>query len=703
MIPQYDPPEELRPFCNLWKEKFTLAAEYKKKVFDKYAEVGRQYYAGPHDFVFDKEEVAKFGKPQFKMTFNKVYELVSLFGPILYHRNPTRVVTTRPSWKPSVPSGPPPGPPMQPGMPPMPPGPLSGAMAQMTAPDPMGDMQDALLRDKASLIEHYLNYTPNELDLKGQMRLAIDEALVKGRGTLWCQAHTPPQSQQKLVGSFFRTVDDLLTDPDHTSLDKAKWIARKCCRPAWDVEREYGLPPGYLKGTRESTAVAAATSNGTLNHEKKQGKTADLVEYYEVWSKMGMGVRLKPHQKQTLLGELSQVTEIFGDYVYLVICPSCPYPLNIPEQLVRALASVTPEGAQAFLSPPPFEPGPPGPNGEPPMLVPVPHPPEIQQQVDTLTQIRERVQWPIPLWMDDAWPVTCIDFRPLFDCSWPLNLLTPALGEQDFLDWAYSFLASKIKTTSRDFIAYQKGISDETLDTIEKGPDLTLIPLEGGMAKNISEQIQFLQHPQMNTDIHTVLQAIEKNFEKRTGLSEAMYGQTAHAYRSAAEAGMKGQMTQIRPDDMANIVEDAAGLMARKEAIAARLILKGADVAPIVGPMGATFWDQQVASQDAFTVVREFDIRVESGSAKKPNKDAQVQNTQDAAQFLLPFLQQMGQTTGNWGPLCAFIKDYAAARDWDVTKYDVDPASFMPPPPPPMPPGAPPQGPPQQGPPPPAA
>jgi hypothetical protein len=358
MIDDHDGPEAMRPFCNLWKEKFELAKKHKRDAFGKFADEARLYYVGPHDHVFKKDGADKWGKPTYEMTFNKVYELVSLFGPLLYHRNPVRVVTTRPKWKPGSPpqQAPmaPPGPPMQPpppGMPPPPPGPagampggpgampppgpLSGAIMGAMGP-PQPDMQDQLLRDKASILEMVLNYTPNELDLKGHMRLAIDEALVKGRGTLWSETYTPPNSKQKLVGSFFHSVDELLIDPDLPSLEKSKWIAKECCAPVWEVEREYGMAPGSLKATLESSEAAAAVNNGSTSEEKKQGKTADLVKYWKVWSKMGLGVRLKPKQMQNVLGELSQVTEVFGDYVYLVICPKCPYPLNIPAPLVDA-------------------------------------------------------------------------------------------------------------------------------------------------------------------------------------------------------------------------------------------------------------------------------------------------------------------------------------------------------------------------------
>ena len=58
----------------------------------------------------------------------------------------------------------------------------------------------------------------------------------------------------------------------------------------------------------------------------------------------------------------------------------------------------------------------------------------------------------------------------------------------------------------------------------------------------------------------------------------------------------------------------------RKEAFASRWMLEAEDVAPIVGPVGAMVWQQQIMSSDINLVVKEFDYRIEAGSIRKPNK-----------------------------------------------------------------------------------
>ena len=135
--------------------------------------------------------------------------------------------------------------------------------------------------------------------------------------------------------------------------------------------------------------------------------------------------------------------------------------------------------------------------------------------------------------------------------------------------WMYSFIAGKIKTTCRDFLVLKKGLAEEIKNTILHGTDYELVEIQEEY-EDIKQVCQFLQHPAFNGDIWKVLQAVEQNFEKRAGLTELMYGQTAAQSRSSADAQIKSDQLRVRPDDMSNKVEDAMTAAARMEAFAAR-------------------------------------------------------------------------------------------------------------------------------------
>lgn len=626
----------LRGLVAVWIEKIRLANDWKRAKFDDDAQEGMAFFNGPYDWLYQKKYSSHstgfslntgdpdedFPAPTFQMTVNKVAEMVQLFGPALYYRNPTRQVNPRVL---------PPIPPQLFGDPANPATQMMAQQAEMTQ-----QQMTQLDRVRASFLEAYLNYTPVELDLETNSRRAIDETIIKGMGVLWTELYQPPGANFKLVGSFYDTVDNLAIDPDLETIEDAKWIARKCVHPVWQVEDEYGLPRGSLRGNVESVnqqSVVNVDPDG--GYSRQQGITNDLMVYWKIWSKMGVGSLLSGAQQN-----LQQVMAKFGNYCYLVVAEHTPYPLNLPPALI---ASADPAAAEQILS---------------------------------------RLDWPTPFWADGEWPVTPIVFHEVPRSVWPMSHLKPALGELKFLNWAYSFLASKIRVTCRDFIAMKKSAGEELKDAILHGRDLTLLEIEAAHG-TISEVVQFLNHPQINGDIWKVIESVTHNFEQRTGLTELMYGESPSAMRSASEANIKNNAMQARPDDMAKKIEQAMSKVARKEALAVRWHLGPQDVQEIFGPVVAQFWGQIVNSADLYAVVRQLEYRIEAGSTRKPNKDRDAANAQQAMQVLLQPLFSYAQGTGNFGPVNSLIQFWAKTVDMDGSGLVLTP----PPPPMPAPPG----------------
>lgn len=474
---------------------------------------------------------------------------------------------------------------------------------------------------------------------------------------LWTCLYTPPNSPTKFVGSFFESVDFLLVDPDAEEFDKAWWIARKVVEPIWECERKFHMEPGTLKrrGNAESSAFSVEVDTYGKHHDRARGLTNDLIVYYEIYSRMGVGGRLSGGSKEQMnqsgllptdLDEFSELLDpIVGEYVYLCVAPNVDFPLNLP-----------PEMQDLPLEEDPL-------TGEPPAGPPV---------------IKQQLSWPIPFWSDGKWPVTVLDFHPVPRCSWPISHIKPAMGELRALNWLYSFMVGKCQVTLRTLVAVLKELSEEFKTQVLEGADLTMIELDT-QNRSIAECVQVLQYPQMNADIWKIIESIEASFEKRVGLNEIFYGTSKTALRSATEADMKSQHLNIRPDDMSDRVESWMTEAARKEAMTARLLLSPQDIEPILGPTAAMLWSQVVLTSDPVTVARELDYRVESGSARKPNRERDIANSNDSVQVMLPILNQFAAATGQTGPLNALLTFWAKVRD-------LDPAPFLlPPPPPPMP------------------
>lgn len=622
------------PMCAVvgaWLKKIELGLDVKKKRFQRDADLGMKFLAGPADWLygrgrgqdargyFDSDEGGDIPAPKFKMTVNKTAEMVQLFGPTLYHKNPNRTVTPR-----QVPV-PTPG------------------LIQIFGSDPsaMVWLQQSLQTSaatravdaaRADLIQQLLNFTPNALGLKEQSRFAVDEAIIKGAGLIWCEVWQTPTGQ-RMVGNFFDSVDNLVIDPDATSLDGAKWIARRRVQPVWEAERRFQLPPGTLKANAESgnrMAEVNSDETGRANYLRQTGHTQDLVTYWDVFSKTGAGGRLSgvdPGYQQEL--------DYYGDYAFLAVMTGCDYPLNVPD----ALWDLDAEQARQ--------------------------------------QIGRRLQWHTPFWADGTWPCSPLGFHNVPNDPWPLSHLAPGMGELMFLNWAYSLMTGKLRITFRDFIVFLEECGEDVKRAVLHGADLEAITIKGSQNKPIGDLVQFLSHPPFNTDIFNVLDRVAEQFDKRVGLNELLYGASSKQYRSAAEAEVKQAGSNIRPDDMANKVEDWMAEAARKEAIASRWHLSGQDVLPVLGPFGADLWNRLVVPTDPTTILYGLDYRVESGSVRKPNREKQAQNAKDALTTLMPIFQGFAQQ-GLVDPFNALIEFWGKSIDLNTDAFKL----VLPPPPP---------------------
>lgn len=587
---------------------------------------------------------SEFPVPGFAMTFNKVAELVQLFGPALYSRNPHRQVNPR--KHPLLPIG------------------LFGDGAdpnvQMGYQQLAQNVKQSSVVDsgRALLLETWLNYTPDALDLKRESRWAIDEALIKGLGVLWSELYQPSGAGNKLVGSFFDTVDNLLIDPDSESLKHAKWTAKRCVHPYWEVERVYGLPEGSLKkaaGIESYARAGEVTAMIEGDYRRKQGLTNDLMVYWKIFSKMGLGGLLSGVPQAT-----RDAVRPYGDFCYLAVADGIPWPLNVPPPLIEA----------AFVQPEEVDP-------QQAAMLPA-----------AIEEVRRRVQWPTPYWADDRWPFTPIAFHPVPRRTWPMSHMAPAMGELKFLNWAFSFLAGKVRTACRDFIAVAKSSGEELKDRIKSGPDYTILEVEALHGK-IDDVVSFLRHPDFNPEIWKVIEGVTLNFERRTGLTELMYGLSAKQIRSAQEASVKSDNISVRPDDMAEAVEQAMTDVARMEALCSRWHLTGQDVAPVLGPLGAQWWDQLVTPSDPAEILHSLEYRIEAGSVRKPNRTRDIANMNQAMQQLFQPLWAYGQQSGDVGPINSLITAWAKVNDLDASSFILKPPA----PPPLMPPvGGPPNG-----------
>ena len=417
-------------------------------------------------------------------------------------------------------------------------------------------------------------------------------------------------------------------DPDAQYWEDVQWIARRCVHPVWKVEREYGLEEGYLRGNMSSLSAQSEVKNSGRKQssgDKRKGTSYDLIEYWQVFTKSGFGDRLKVtnRQKQPTKFDYS----MFGDFCYLAVSEDIPFPLNLPPQ-------------------------------------------SLKEDEDSIFM---RAQWPIPFWTDGGWPFSKLHFYEKPKEIWPISLIKPAIGELRFVNWCMSFLADKVAAASTTYVAIAKAAGAEIQDQIKSGMGpYSVIEVSEIYGGKIQDMISFLDSPSFNVDIWRMVSEVLDMIDKRTGLTELLYGLSGSTQiRSATEADVRNQNVSVRPDDMASRVEDWLSSCALKEMEAAEWSMSSEDIYPILGQVGSIVWDQQISQMDFERTVRDYDYRVEAGSARKPNKTNRVRQLNDFGQIAMPLLQEF-VGMGISGPYNAYLTDWAKANELDVEPYLID-------------------------------
>ena len=638
----------LQPIVDRWKRVFSSARKDRKEKFDLYADEAMAFYDGPVNHMWSS--MRKSGgdhdgflakdvqMPQFEMSVNRLFEAVSMFGPVLYHQNPTIAVTPRTNPDISIDTF------------------YAGSeeamqMLAMTQAVQQGVVTDPHIvqgvqmlhqqyhqsvdndekasvidRDHSAILESISNYIQQEGSKQDEARMAITEAIITGLGLLQVEVEQPPGGGPKMARSRYRTNKDLLVDPDAKYWRDVTWIALRNCQPANVVEEKFGLPSGSLKGKYAKKSAMDSKSYGAKRNGNGStaGVTHDLVEYWDVYSKNGAGQNIKLGTKDKKVKGL----EVLGDYVHLAICEQCPYPLNLA--------------------------------------------PDVLQSGD-MELILERASWEVPYWddywSDGGWPIVRLSFYNKPGEVWPISMVKPCIGELKFINWCMSFIADKVAAGSKIYVGVMKeaGESIRSQLTSGSGP-FSVIDLERISGAKISDMISFLQAPNFSIDIWNMVSQVNQQIDKRLGLTELMYGMSGRQMRSAAEAQYRQENINIRPDDMASRVEDWLSLSATREIQAMRYLAELEDLVPIVGHTAASVFADQILTDNVSRITRDFRYRVEAGTARKPNRDTQIAQLTDIGQYILPVIQQ-AMMSGVTRPFNAYMEALGRAMDISIDQF----------------------------------
>lgn len=620
----------LKPVCEAWLEKIKLAGDIKNGRFSKYARECQNFYDADHDFMWKEEyavnsqggflsKEAKSSMPKFRMQVNKPFEAVALFGPTLFHNYPNILVE---------PVHPPEMSPEALGFNPADPLHLQAYQQYLFQRGSMDNVRS----DHARIKQFYLNWIQREADKKTHARRSITDALVAGLGVMYTRIFNPPGSNIRYPRSEYLSWSDVVKDGDAEYEEDVQWIAIKHVAPRNKVAEEYGLHFDDLEGHFQSQD-AQATKQGRreAKRQRTEGRSFDLVEYWEVFSKNGFG-----HHLSTFSGKESKKEtydfSAFGDYTYLVVARGVPFPLNMPTMALQ----------------------------------------EEEQE-----QLFQRAQWPVPFWIDPnnggGWPITQLWFYEKNQSVWPLPMFKPVIGELRFVNWCMSFLADKASAAATDYIAVAKSAGMEIKNQLETGiGPYTVLEISEIVGKSINDVVSILKAPDFHIGVWQMVADVMARVDRETGVTEMLAGLGGERQiRSAEEAAIRQSNTQVRPDDMAQRTEDFLSQTARKEILAARWALDSeADIAPVVGPEAGMVWQQQIEQQPIESLVRDFSYTIEAGSARKPNISNRIRNLTEFGQVALPVMQEM-LMAGMTGPWNAYMKAYGDAIQIDTSQFMV--------------------------------
>lgn len=574
--------------------------------FRAVSEACYSFYKNSAKFMWERDFRDKFigniQAPKFEITINKAFEYVALFGPYLFWDYPSRKVTAH--------------------------NPLNFGIGAFGDPsDPYVQQQyeqmqgqkeaEKQRRDaRCQLMSSYLNYSQREQEngLALHARLAIQDALIKGRGVLVPRTYKHPGSSRTLTELRYESVDNLRIDPDcyDPLLKSATWVAIRHRETVRECERRFKLKPGTLANAGSGAtheAVVKFNNRDTNQIHKAEGKSNDLIVWYEIWSKCGVGGWKQQDHDSNLIKALDDVV---GDHAYLCVAADVPWLLNAP--------------------------------------------PEAFHEAITDDEVEAMLGWPFPCFMDGRWPLAILDFYHDSESCWPVAPLSAALGQLICMNVLIAAFVEQAYENRKSIIAVAEEVAKDFESKLMGNESPVVVRIKEEVGKAVSDLVAFINRPGMNTDILEALQWVTESFNMATGMVPFMYGSEQKVSRSAQDIAAKQERTSIRPEKMAKDVAAWQTEAATLEKFLACLYVQGADIRELIGDDGAFLWDQLIYGEDPEKVVRELTCYVEATDVARPNRERDLTNLQTLAQQLFPIYQAYAEASTDWQPLNQFIK-----------------------------------------------
>jgi len=595
-----------KPLIQSWKNAIEASRKARQPWLDT-AELCKHFYSGTQGFMwqpaFKNRWFKNLPEGRFQINVAKVFEFISIVAPTLMADYPLRYTTNYERLE-------------------IPPEFWQDQMmGQMYEQEEAKERVDSLTRN--NLMQYYLNYAQREQPGGGLLEdshAAIVDACLTGRGILRVDPYEPSGGTGVLTGAFRVDSTKFFIDPNcvRSNLTDAKWIAIEHSTPHWELEKRFGWPADSLKKYATKATKGTAFTNTNTAKSPAEGNTMDMVTWYECYSKMGVGTRFKDCKMPTWHEAFESSV---GDYAYACFNPTMPELLNVRGDFI--------------------------------------------EQAD-IEQVKNAFDWPVHYYDDGRWPVALLDFWIRTDCPYPIAPVAMGLPELICINAFISKLADRAYQDSLTKAAVVQELAEDAVQKLLSYQD-EVIALNPMNENNVNKLVSYLQRPPVSTDVFQVLEYLMNEFNKRVGLTELMYGLNpgGKVSRTAADATLKGEAVNTRPEFMRSRVGAWQTEVANMDRICAAEHVSGETLIPLLGRTGAQLWTQLITQADPIVYMREMRCRIEASSIKRPNKEKEIQNTQQLASILLPVGQWYAQMTQNTEPINSVIAAMCKSLDQD--------------------------------------
>lgn len=650
-----------------WLKAIQNGLAYKQQVYEREAEQCEVFYDGDQRGIYKRDFTSDLGiipdgvlgdgtgidgnsrrAPRFNIRDNRAAAAVQIYIPMFLQGEMVASVT------PNKPYTPPPqmfgviGDPNQP-QPIPPPGSTPQDMQRYVQQEMARQQYFQIVQQaemeytdriyRSSIIEDLDNYLIKECNMKEEARPALRDTIVRGLGALMTERVSMPDGSGSLVGASYLDDDRIVIDPDAKRLKDAKWVAILCEHNVWEVARDYqvyGITEQDLRADSYSTTALATSRDMNRQYNK------NIFRYWKIYSRCGIGARLKAVSDRD--PTLNSIDAALGDNCYIVVSEGCDYPLNITPAIEQ-----------------------------------------MTMQMQSIQPFQVATSWPVPFYADkdDPFPFTACWFHERKGSSWPKAHLSFAIGYLNFMAWILGFVAEKAYRDSRGVWCVDETMKPEFVEWLKNGQDEEIISFTKGPdgSKTVKSLVEYIQGPEFNGSLIELYQFMDKQYQDITGITELLQGQMDRQMRSAEEANVLQSASQLRPRDMADKVSAWLARVVRKNTIAARWLLTGQDLVSVLGNMGAMAWQNGIMTKSIPELFREATYSVEVGKGRVPDVNAELENINQAMQFVFPPMMQTYQMSGDPSSVNGLLTEWAKVRQMkNIDSIMLKP--FMPPPPP---------------------